>query len=321
MRSRRTLAPGRWLAACLGTLLLLFGGAASAGIADTKHNLGSGPGLAGRNSTGDTAEICVFCHTPHGGDVNAPAPLWNKRLGTAGAPPGGGSYTTYDTLQTPSLDGTVAAVGSISMACLSCHDGTQAMDNIINAPGSGGLVADGGGNDGRAFTWTGANVNTLGRLSGGAALIGTDLSNDHPIGIQYCGGGLTGTGTTVTGTCRDGDFRAPQTQVINSNQVFWVDTGGAGKQRTDLPLYVRATGGLDDTIQHFDPVASTGTGFKFEKYDGRDLLACVREAVRVFSDREAWRRLMANGMAKDFSWTASAAEYSRLYELARKSRA
>ena len=84
---------------------------------------------------------------------------------------------------------------------------------------------------------------------------------------------------------------------------------------------VRATGGLDDTIQHFDPVASTGTGFKFEQYDGRELLACVREAVRVFSDREAWRRLMANGMAKDFSWTASAAEYSRLYELARKSRA
>jgi hypothetical protein len=71
------------------------------------------------------------------------------------------------------------------------------------------------------------------------ANLGTDLSNDHPIGIQYCGGGLTGSGTAVSGTCADGDFKAPQTQVINGNQIFWVDTGGAGKQRTDLPLYTR----------------------------------------------------------------------------------
>ncbi len=233
----------------------------SAGIADTRHNLGSGPGLAGRNSTADTAEVCVFCHTPHGADVNAPAPLWNKRLGAAGAPAGGGAYTTYDTLQTPSLDGTVAPVGSISMACLSCHDGTQAMDNVINAPGSGGFVADGGGVDGRAYTWTGSSVSATGRISGGPGLLGTDLSNDHPIGIQYCGGGLTGSGTTVSGTCNDGDFRQPQTQSINGNQVFWVDTGGAGKQRTDLPLYQRAAGGLGPLVECascHDPHVSTG---------------------------------------------------------------
>jgi len=83
---------------------------------------------------------------------------------------------------------------------------------------------------------------------------------------------------------------------------------------------VRATGGLDDTIQHFDARTSAGTGFKFAAYQGRALLACVRQAVRVFGDRDAWRRVMANGMAKDFSWTASAAEYARLYELARKAR-
>ncbi|OYU99507.1 MAG: hypothetical protein CFE45_12695, partial [Burkholderiales bacterium PBB5] len=157
----------------------------------------------------------MFCHTPHGGSTDAPVPLWNKRLGAAGAPAGGGSYTTYDTLQTPSLDGTVAQVGSISMACLSCHDGTQAMDNVINAPGSGGILSDGGGNDGRAYTWSGSTVNSAGRLSSGAALIGTDLTNDHPIGIQYCGGGLAGSGTTVSGTCKDGDFNLPQTKTIN----------------------------------------------------------------------------------------------------------
>jgi len=254
----------RWGAASAGMLaaaLLAFSGTVSAGIADTKHNLGSGAGISGRNQTSDTAEICVFCHTPHGGSTDAPVPLWNKRLGTAGTPAGGGTYTTYDTLQTPSLDGTVAAVGSVSMACLSCHDGTQAMDNVINAPGSGGLVADGGGNDGRAFTWTGSTVNAAGRLSSGVALIGTDLTNDHPIGIQYCGGGLTGSGTTVSGTCKDGDFRAPETKTINGNQIFWVDTGGADKQRTDLPLYQRSTGGLGPMVECascHDPHVSTG---------------------------------------------------------------
>jgi hypothetical protein len=247
--------------AAIAAALVLSSNCASGGIADTKHNLGSGAGLVGRNNVADTAEICVFCHTPHGGDVNAPVPLWNKRLGAAGVPAGGGSYITYDTLQTPSLDGVIAPVGSISMACLSCHDGTQAMDNIINAPGSGGLLADGGGVDGRAFTWTGSTVNAAGRLVSGAALIGTDLSNDHPIGIQYCGGGLTGAGTTVSGTCKDGDFTALQTQTINNNQVFWVETGGIGKQRTDLPLYVRATGGLGPMVECascHDPHVSTG---------------------------------------------------------------
>jgi hypothetical protein len=250
----------------LAIALLGFGGPASAGIADTKHNLGSGVGPGGRNQASDTAEICVFCHTPHGASTDAPAPLWNKRLGASGTPAGGGTYTTYASLNTPSLDGTVAQVGSISMACLSCHDGTQAMDNIINAPGSGGLDATGGGNDGRTYTWTGGTVNAAGRLSSGVALLGTDLSNDHPIGIQYCGGGLSGAGTTVSGTCKDGDFVAPKTQSINSRQVFWVDTGGSGtgtKERTDLPLYVRndadsSLGPLVECASCHDPHVSTG---------------------------------------------------------------
>jgi hypothetical protein len=256
----------KWGAASAGmlaALFLLLGGNASAAINDTKHNLGSGTGPAGRNQVSDTAEVCVFCHTPHGGSTTAPVPLWNKRLGAAGTPAGGGTYTTYASLQTPSLDGAVAAVGGISLACLSCHDGTQAMDNIINAPGSGGLAADGGGNDGRAFGWTGATVSATGQLNGGAALIGTDLSNDHPIGIQYCGGGLDATTGAIT-ACRDQDFRPANVATINGNQVFWIDTGAPGtKQRTDLPLYVRpgeavATGPLVECGSCHDPHVSTG---------------------------------------------------------------
>jgi len=83
---------------------------------------------------------------------------------------------------------------------------------------------------------------------------------------------------------------------------------------------VRATGGLDDTIQDFDPQTGQGTGFKFEIYDGQALLACIRRALATYRDTKAWKKVQANGMAKDFSWKASAAEYAQLYETARKSR-
>jgi len=83
---------------------------------------------------------------------------------------------------------------------------------------------------------------------------------------------------------------------------------------------VRATGGLDDTIEAFQPKTGKGTGFKFEAYEGKALLACLREALRVYRDARAWKAVQANGMAKDYSWKASAAEYGKLYEAARQSR-
>ncbi len=83
---------------------------------------------------------------------------------------------------------------------------------------------------------------------------------------------------------------------------------------------VRATGGLDDTIEQFDPASGRGTGFKFEAYDGRTLLECVRQALRVYRDGTTWRKLQTNGMAKGFSWKASAGEYVKLYEAARGTR-
>jgi starch synthase len=83
---------------------------------------------------------------------------------------------------------------------------------------------------------------------------------------------------------------------------------------------VRATGGLDDTIEPFDPASGRGTGFKFQEYTGEALLGAVRQALAAFSNQAAWRRLQTSGMAKDFSWRASAAEYARLYEQARTAR-
>jgi len=83
---------------------------------------------------------------------------------------------------------------------------------------------------------------------------------------------------------------------------------------------VRATGGLDDTVEAFDARTGKGTGFKFEAYDGKALMQCVRAALAAFRDLSQWRAIQANGMAKDFSWKASAGEYVKLYEKAKQGR-
>ena len=76
---------------------------------------------------------------------------------------------------------------------------------------------------------------------------------------------------------------------------------------------VHATGGLDDTVIEFDPVAGTGTGFKFTPYTVEAFLAAAGHALRLHADPAAWQRLMRNGMAQDFSWHRAARAYARLY--------
>ena len=69
---------------------------------------------------------------------------------------------------------------------------------------------------------------------------------------------------------------------------------------------VHATGGLDDTIDE-------GTGFKFWTYHSEALLAAIRRACAVFADHARWGEIVRRGMAKDFSWEASAVAYVALY--------
>jgi len=77
---------------------------------------------------------------------------------------------------------------------------------------------------------------------------------------------------------------------------------------------VRATGGLDDTIQPFDPATGEGTGFKFAAATSQALLETLRTAVALYRQPDHWRRLVRNGMACDFSWDRSATEYVALYQ-------
>jgi starch synthase len=82
-----------------------------------------------------------------------------------------------------------------------------------------------------------------------------------------------------------------------------------------IPI-VRATGGLADTIQDWDPVAHTGNGFVFEAYDHWDLYAQVVRGLENFRQPHQWRRLQRNAMSTDVSWTNSAHKYVTLYQTA-----
>jgi starch synthase len=96
------------------------------------------------------------------------------------------------------------------------------------------------------------------------------------------------------------------------NQIYSLKYG-------TVPI-VRATGGLDDTIEPFDLEHGTGTGFKFADYSGGALLYAVKQALQHYADERIWKRIQMNGMAKDFSWRAPAAEYAKVYEAARLAR-
>ena len=237
----------------------LVAGSAFAGIANTKHNLGSAAGgpATNNNRTANTGEICIFCHTPHGGDSSAPVPLWNKVLTTT-------TFSTYDQLGTSTLDAGVMNVGSVSLACLTCHDGAQAIDNIINAPGSGGYDTTGGGVDGLAWAWTSPSgspsVDSLtGKFTGTTVVnLGADLTNDHPISVQYGGGGVTTTG----GTTLDTDFVQPSR--VGTLDRWYVDntlrTGATTGtfDKWDFKLYTRTPGANGDAFKAGNGAGSAG---------------------------------------------------------------
>jgi len=77
---------------------------------------------------------------------------------------------------------------------------------------------------------------------------------------------------------------------------------------------VRRTGGLVDTVQHHDPVAKTGTGYSFDRYEPLDLYTCMVRAWEGYRHRDDWRSLQQRGMAANFSWDKSAQQYIQAYQ-------
>jgi len=77
---------------------------------------------------------------------------------------------------------------------------------------------------------------------------------------------------------------------------------------------VRRTGGLADSVQHFDPATGAGTGVVFNDFNADGLRWGLTTALEWYAQPALWHRLRTNGMRVDFSWTRSGADYVRLYE-------
>ena len=183
------------------------------GIAATKHNLSS---LGGQAITGQYAEICVYCHTPHGGQlatgVDASGPLWNRNYTPAG-------FQVYasSTLDTaPSNPPT-----GVSKACLSCHDGTLGLNQLINHPGPGSGTSPGNGGDTKITGTVPPGTNNM-------ALIGTDLRDDHPVSMIYADAKSYGTGAAIGTDTHAAGFRPAQ---LSGTRPVIVNGG------ITLPLY------------------------------------------------------------------------------------
>jgi hypothetical protein len=249
-------------------------------VANTRHNMtqrqGSGGGPSGsimdpyRN---DYVEVCVYCHTPHGANASVALPLWNRTIKAT-------TYTTYAELGTSSLTQAVTQPGPNSLACLSCHDGQVAVDSIINMPGSGGYNKDQSATQSNTFLneWTntrgsdatvhiGLNPTTsagcLACHSSGAGIvgagatdfsifvIGTDLRNDHPVGVTF----PTGASSI--------DFKPPN---ATRPGMSWFDTDGDSRADTqEVRLYDSGNGNMVECASCHDPhgVPSAGAGSQF----------------------------------------------------------
>jgi len=130
--------------------VLLSAGAALAGISGSKHDMRSWL----TDETLGYNEVCVYCHTPHSASTSAQ--LWNRTNVVV---------SSYQVYTSSTMNAVPGLPGAGSQLCLSCHDGTIAVNDLVNAP-----------NTGAASDFFITNPN---------ALMGTDLTNDHPIGLNY----------------------------------------------------------------------------------------------------------------------------------------
>lgn len=168
-----------FLLGTLGVFLLSATGYAqnTSVIAGGPHDFSAGSALRNSNTTID-GQTCIFCHTPHGGANSIP--LWNRTA------PSGASYQLYTSSTTVATTTAARLASSVSGACLSCHDGTIAVDVLadVNGLAFGPSVAF--SKQGTAKATYGAGSGGASNLmSGGLPFLGGDLRNDHPVAIIY----------------------------------------------------------------------------------------------------------------------------------------
>jgi hypothetical protein len=152
-------------------------------VRNTKHNLADNQDILASGTT----EVCVFCHTPHGGRTDVAgggAPLWNRALPPTAVGTGTGQFQMYTS---PNFDGggdVSTGPKGVSLACLSCHDGAIALDALINAPGSGGF------NAANRTSTTGVGVDSI--TFNGPGRDATDSLSEGDRPSSSAGGGFLG---------------------------------------------------------------------------------------------------------------------------------
>jgi predicted CXXCH cytochrome family protein len=238
---RRGAARFRVAGALFGIGSALWCGDAAAGVADTPHNL-VGSGRSTVSGAVDSAAVCAFCHTPHGGDQSQP--LWQRSLKDGGA-----SFATYDSFGRPA-NKDVEETGSVSVSCMSCHDGVQALNVTVNVRE---VEIDIAGN---------ASTAVANGFIPGIATRSPDVSLSHPVGIPYGvwgarlmnasldagpgGAGAQRLQPPDAAEQRRAGFREPENAIIDGVTVWWLDTGAAGRQRGDIHLYTRTVASDED---------------------------------------------------------------------------
>ena len=166
------------------------------------------------NGTGGNKQLCIYCHTPAGEVGSKQPPHWNplnasRSFNTIG-------ITVFSQSQ-------VDSIGSISMACLSCHDGVQAPDVGTSVP-----------------------TNTV--LHG---------SDGHPVSVPYAQGdrNLLGHDAADKPLARSKKlvpFQRPQRTMINDTPVWWLETGASGRQKDDVQLYTRREPPGDEPLPYVE---------------------------------------------------------------------
>jgi predicted CXXCH cytochrome family protein len=190
-------------------------------VAGGPHDLSNGSALRNADPT-IGGQTCIFCHTPHGGSNSIP--LWNR------AAPTGGSYQLYTSSTTISKTTTGQVAASVSGACLSCHDGTIAVDVLadVNGLAFGPSVSFTRQSTAKAgFGSAASGANNI--MNSGLPFLGSDLRNDHPVSIVY----------QTSKSAKGSEF-----QSINAGSTITVGTSAYG---SPLPLYGATAG--DATVE------------------------------------------------------------------------
>jgi predicted CXXCH cytochrome family protein len=186
---------------------------ALAQVVGSMHDLGSGG--AGSFTATNTDRVCVFCHTPHqAAAANSQDPLWNHTL-SGQASYGVYGSTTMNAVPTD-IGGAVAGSAAVSNLCMSCHDGTVGVGSLYKDP------------------TTGAPDNS-GTTISGSALVGTTLTDDHPVNFTY-----------------DAALATADGELVTPNSATSVDAAG------NIPLFVGAS--VQCASCH-DPHDTTNTPF------------------------------------------------------------